>query len=179
MVGEVTALSPDDYQQWLRGAGAFGSLATEGQKVFASMGCPTCHTGADNARGPNLYNLYGRMVRTEDNRTVVADESYIRESILVPGAKVVSGFQPVMPVFQGLVTEEQLNSLIAYVKSLNQAPSGAAGMPSGVPAGQPEQDSTGCRRHQAGYEPESSAAHKCSAGNAGSCASHACRTERS
>ncbi len=67
-----------------------------------------------------------------DGRTVVADENYIRESILVPGAKVVSGFQPVMPVFQGLVTEEQLNSLIAYVKSLNQAPSGTV---SAVPAG--------------------------------------------
>ena len=118
MVGEVTAMSPDDYQEWLRGAGAFGSLATEGQKVFASMGCPTCHTGADNARGPNLYNLYGRMVRTEDNRTVLADEGYIRESILNPSAKIVYGYQNIMPTFQGQLNEDEMIQIIEYVKSL-------------------------------------------------------------
>ncbi|PYY19523.1 MAG: cytochrome c oxidase subunit II [Acidobacteria bacterium] len=118
MVGEVTAMSPDDYQEWLRGAGAFGSLATEGQKVFASMGCPTCHTGADNARGPNLYNLYGRMVRTEDNRTALADEGYIRESILNPSAKIVYGYQNIMPTFQGQLNEDEMIQIIEYVKSL-------------------------------------------------------------
>ncbi|HJW99915.1 MAG TPA: cytochrome c oxidase subunit II [Terriglobales bacterium] len=118
MIGTVTAMPHDDYQQWLRGAGAFGSLATEGQKVFASMGCPTCHTGADNARGPNLYNLYGRMVRTADNRTLVADESYIRESILNPSAKIVYGFQNIMPTFQGQLNEDEMIQLIEYVKSL-------------------------------------------------------------
>jgi cytochrome c oxidase subunit II len=118
MIGEVTAMPYDDYQQWLRGAGAFGSLATEGQKVFASMGCPTCHTGADNARGPNLYNLYGRMVRTSDDRTVLADEAYIRESVLNPSAKIVYGFQNIMPTFQGQLNEDEMIQLIEYVKSL-------------------------------------------------------------
>jgi len=82
------------------------------------MGCPTCHTGADNARGPNLYNLYGRMVRTEDNRTVVADESYIRESILNPSSKIVYGFQNIMPTFQGQLNEDEMIEIIEYVKSL-------------------------------------------------------------
>jgi cytochrome c oxidase subunit II len=118
MIGEVTAMPYGDYQQWLRGPGAFGSLATEGQKVFASMGCPTCHTGADNARGPNLYNLYGRMVRTSDDRTIVADEAYIRESVLNPSAKIVYGFQNIMPTFQGQLNEDEMIQLIEYVKSL-------------------------------------------------------------
>lgn len=118
MIGTVTAMPYDDYQQWLRGAGAFGSLATEGQKVFASMGCPTCHTGADNARGPNLYNLYGRMERLQDNGTTTVDDSYIRESILNPSAKIVYGFQNIMPTFQGQLNEDEMIEIIEYIKSL-------------------------------------------------------------
>ena len=119
MVGEVTVMPYDDYQQWLRGAGAFGSLATEGQKVFASMGCPTCHTGADNARGPNLYNLYGRLERLQDNKTVTVNEAYIRESVLNPSAKIVYGFQNIMPTFQGQLNEDEMIDLIEYIKSLS------------------------------------------------------------
>jgi cytochrome c oxidase subunit 2 len=118
MIGTVTAMPRDDYEQWLRGAGAFGSLATEGQKVFASMGCPTCHTGADNARGPNLYNLYGRRERLENNQTVLVNESYIRESILNPSAKIVYGFQNIMPTFQGQLNEDEMIEIIEYIKSL-------------------------------------------------------------
>ncbi|MBV9145723.1 MAG: cytochrome c oxidase subunit II [Acidobacteria bacterium] len=118
MIGEVTAMPYDDYQQWLRGSGAFGSLATQGQEVFASMGCPTCHTGADNARGPNLYNLYGRLERLQDNRTVTVDDSYIRESVLNPSAKIVYGFQNIMPTFQGQLNEDEMIELVEYIKSL-------------------------------------------------------------
>jgi cytochrome c oxidase subunit 2 len=118
MVGEVTAMPYDDYQQWLRGSGAFGSLATEGQKVFASMGCPTCHTGADNARGPNLYNLYGRLERLQDKPSVLVDDSYIRESILTPSAKIVYGFQNIMPTFQGQMNEDEMIEIVEYIKSL-------------------------------------------------------------
>jgi cytochrome c oxidase subunit 2 len=118
MIGWVTAMPYDDYQQWLRGSGGFGSLATEGQKVFASMGCPTCHTGADNARGPNLYNLYGRLERLQDKPPVLVDDSYIRESILNPSAKIVYGFQNIMPTFQGQMNEDEMIEIIEYVKSL-------------------------------------------------------------
>jgi len=78
-------------------------------------------------RGPNLTGVFGKPVLLEDGRTVVADENYVRESILVPGAKVVSGFKPVMPSFQGQVSEEQLTSLVEYVKSLSQTPAAPAG----------------------------------------------------
>ena len=67
-----------------------------------------------------MQGVFGKPVLLEDGRTVTADENYIRESILDPGAKIVNGFKPVMPTFQGLVSEEQLNALVAYVKSLSQ-----------------------------------------------------------
>jgi cytochrome c oxidase subunit 2 len=79
-------------------------------------------------------------VQLEDGRTVVADENYVRESILNPAAKVVSGFKPIMPVFQGQVSEDQLAALVAYVKSLSQAPAGTAGTPAQAPAGTQPQE---------------------------------------
>jgi len=97
--------------------------------MFQQLGCATCHRTDTQGRGPNLVGVFGKPVSLTNGTTVVADESYVRESILIPTAKIVSGFQPIMPPFQGLVTEEQLNSLVAYVKSLSQPPSGAAGMP--------------------------------------------------
>lgn len=134
MIGSVVVMEPAEYQAWLSGGGSTQSLAQTGEAMFQQLGCSTCHRTDTQGRGPNLTGLFGKKVMLDDGRTVVADENYIRESILVPGAKVVSGFKPVMPVFQGLVTEEQLNSLIAYVKSLNQPPSGSAGTASAVPA---------------------------------------------
>ena len=135
MIGQVVVMEPAQYQAWLSGGGATQSLAQTGATMFQQLGCATCHRTDGQGRGPNLAGLYGSKVTLVDGRTLTADENYIRESILVPGVKIVSGFQPVMPVFQGLVTEEQLNSLIAYVKSLNPPPSGTAGTPGGVPAG--------------------------------------------
>ena len=91
-------------------------------------------------RGPNLAGIYNKPVLLEDGRTVTADENYVRESILDPTAKIVSGFKPVMPTFQGIVSEEQLNALVAYVKSLSQPPTGTAGLenPPAPSAGQPQ-----------------------------------------
>jgi len=130
MVGDVVVMEPAQYEAWLGGGTATGSLVTTGQGMFQSLGCPTCHRFDTQGRGPNLTGVFGKPVLLEDGRTVVADENYIRESILVPSAKVVSGFKPIMPTFQGLVTEEQMNALVAYVKSLSQPQSGgAAGTP--------------------------------------------------
>ena len=78
-------------------------------------------------RGPMLTNLFGKQVELQGGGVVTADEAYIRESIVLPQAKIVAGFQPLMPTFQGLVTEEQLLQLIAYVRSLS--PQGAAPAP--------------------------------------------------
>src|SRR5437762_1684990 len=135
MIGDIVVLEPAQYEAWLSGGGAAGSMASNGQNMFLQLGCSTCHRSDMQGRGPNLVGLFGRQVQLEDGRTVIADENYIRESILNPAAKVVSGFKPIMPVFQGMVSEEQLNALVAYVKSLNQSPSGAAGNPSLTPPG--------------------------------------------
>ena len=134
MIGQVVVLEPAQYQAWLSGGGATGTLASNGQNLFLQLGCATCHRSDTQGRGPNLVGLFGKPVQLEDGRTVTADENYVRESILAPGSKVVSGFKPIMPVFQGLVSEEQLNALVAYVKSLNPSPSGAAGVAAAVPS---------------------------------------------
>jgi cytochrome c oxidase subunit 2 len=105
--------------------GSTGPLSATGEKVFAELGCVTCHRSDAQGRGPNLQGLFGKQVLLQDGRTVVADENYVRESILDPGAKIVNGYKPVMPTFQGLLSEEQLNSLVAYVKSLSAAKPGA------------------------------------------------------
>jgi cytochrome c oxidase subunit II len=129
MIGDVVVMEPAQYQGWLSGGGATGSLANTGQGLFASLGCSTCHRFDTQGRGPNLTGIFGKAVLLDDGRTVTADENYVRESVLAPAAKVVSGFKPIMPPFQGIVSEEQLNALVAYVKSLSPQPSGAAGTP--------------------------------------------------
>ena len=118
MIGEVVVMEPSDYQAWLSGGAPEGSLASAGEKLFADLACNTCHRPEAQSRGPVLQGLFGKTVTLQTGETVVADEAYIRESILNPSAKVTAGFQPIMPTFQGLVSEEQLLELIEYVKSL-------------------------------------------------------------
>jgi cytochrome c oxidase subunit 2 len=125
MIGSIVVLPPAQYEAWMSG-GSSGPLSATGEKVFAELGCITCHRGDAQGRGPNLQGLFGKQVLLQDGRTVVADENYVRESILDPGAKIVNGYKPVMPTFQGLLSEEQLNALVAYVKSLSAAKPGAA-----------------------------------------------------
>jgi cytochrome c oxidase subunit 2 len=122
MTGEVIVMSPTDYQAWLTGGAPEGSLASSGGKLFADLACNTCHRPDSSGRGPVLDGLFGKTVTLQDGPTVVVDEAYLRESILNPAAKVAAGFQPIMPTFQGLVTEEQLLELIEYVKSLQALP---------------------------------------------------------
>jgi cytochrome c oxidase subunit 2 len=135
MIGQVVVMEPPQYEAWLSGGGSTGSLAASGESLFQQLGCPTCHRFDTQGRGPDLAGIFGKPVQLEGGRTVMADENYIRESILSPSAKIVSGFKPIMPVFQGLVSEEQLNALVAYIKSLSSGPLGAAGGPNMVPAG--------------------------------------------
>ena len=126
MIGNVVVMEPAEYETWLAGGAPAGSMAQNGQQLFSQLGCSTCHRFDVQGRGPNLTGVFGKPVLLEDGRTVIADENYVRESILIPTAKVVSGFKPVMPSFQGQVSEEQLTSLVAYVKSLSQAPAASA-----------------------------------------------------
>ena len=83
------------------------------------MACITCHSGAPGQLGPNLAGVYGHKVKIKGGGEVVADEAYLRESILNSQAKIVEGYLPVMPVFKGQVTEEQVMQLIAYIKTLS------------------------------------------------------------
>ncbi|HKD02849.1 MAG TPA: cytochrome c oxidase subunit II [Terriglobales bacterium] len=126
MIGQVVVMEPAQYQAWLSGGSASGTLAETGEALFQQLGCSTCHRSDTEGRGPNLAGVFGKPVRLEDGRTLMADENYVRESILSPAAKIVAGFKPIMPTFQGMVSEEQLNALVAYVKSLSQPAAGAA-----------------------------------------------------
>src|ERR1700688_3189806 len=118
MIGEVVVMDPTGYQAWLSGGTAQGSLASAGEKLFQDLACNTCHRPDAQGRGPILQGLFGKTQTLEGGGTIVVDEAYVRESILNHGAKITAGFQPIMPAFQGLVTEEHLLELIEYAKSL-------------------------------------------------------------
>ena len=122
MIGQVVVMDPSEYQTWLSGGAPEGSLASAGAKLFADLACNTCHRPDAQGRGPVLEGLFGNTVTLQSGETMAVDEAYVRESILTPSARVAAGFQPIMPTFQGLVTEEQLLELIEYVKSLKTLP---------------------------------------------------------
>src|SRR3984957_664288 len=135
MIGQVVVMELPQYEAWLSGGGTSGSLAASGDSLFQQLGCSTCHRSDAQGRGPNLVGLFGKPVHLEDGRTLTVDENYLRTCIVSPATNIPSGFKPIMPVFAGLVSEEQLTALVAYIKSLSPAPSGAAGGPSLAPAG--------------------------------------------
>ena len=131
MIGQVTAMEPTAFQTWLAGGKATGTMADLGAKVFTDLGCATCHMDSSQGRGPTLRGVFGAQVTLADGAKVTADEAYLRESILTPTAKMVAGFPPLMPTFQGVVSEEQIAQLTAYIKSL--------ATPSATPAAAPGQ----------------------------------------
>src|SRR5467141_2605247 len=92
MVGEVVVMDPSEYQSWLSGGTAEGSLASAGAKLFQDLACVTCHRADTPGRGPVLQGLFGKTVELQNGERVVADEAYIRESILRPSAKITAGF---------------------------------------------------------------------------------------
>jgi len=134
MIGWVYVMEPQDFQTWLSGGSGSESLASAGAKLFQQHACNTCHRNDSQARGPNLEGVFGKKVTLADGRTIIADEQYIRESILNPQAKMVAGFQPIMPTFQGLIGEEGLLQLVAYIRSLTPTTSGQ-GQGAAPPAG--------------------------------------------
>lgn len=129
MIGTIVVLEPAQFQAWLSGGATGLSLASAGEKLFHELSCITCHRGDSGARGPNLVGLFGSTVKLMNGETVVADESYIRESIATPSARIVQGFQPIMPTYQGLVSEEQLLQLVSYIETLPGPDGKAAPLP--------------------------------------------------
>ena len=112
-------MQPTDFDNWLSGNASQQSPAVAGQQLFQSLGCVSCHgANGEGGRGPGLVGLFGSRVSLNGGQTVTADEAYIRESIENPSAKVVLGFNPIMPTFQGQVTPEQLIQIMSFIKSL-------------------------------------------------------------
>ena len=116
MGGRVIVMPPAEFERWLARDGTGASMAARGFVTFRKYGCSGCHDPRSTVHAPDLRGLYGRMVHLQDGRTVIADDSYIRDSILLPGRDVVAGFAPVMPSFAGQIAEDEILDLIAWLK---------------------------------------------------------------
>jgi len=119
MTGRLVLMTPADYARWSAAQPGAENLAADGEKLFRSFGCSGCHAPGANVHAPDLDGVFGRKVHTADDRTVTADEAYLRDSILLPQKDVVAGFKPIMPSFQGIVNDDAMVKLIAYLKSLS------------------------------------------------------------
>ena len=118
MIGEVTVLSPDDYKKWTEESTSGMSLAQNGERLFASMGCNACHSGGAAARGPNLAGVYGSQLQLASGSTVQVNEAYLRDAILNPSQHVTAGYAPIMPTYQGQISEDGLIDIVEYLKQL-------------------------------------------------------------
>jgi len=131
MGGRIVVMEPGAYQAWLAAGPQPETPVAAGERLFTALNCVSCHQPDSAVRGPSLPGVFGRTVRLAGGDTVVADDAYLRESIVNPAARIVAGYQPVMPTFQGQVSEEQLIALVAYLRSLpaQSAPAAASGGP--------------------------------------------------
>jgi cytochrome c oxidase subunit II len=118
MGGWVSVMTPTQYEQWLGGGNVGEPMAMAGGRLFEQLGCATCHRGDAGGLGPVLRGLFGKTVELQSGERVIADERYIRDSILNPRAQIVAGYPPIMPPFEGQISEEGLLQIIAYIKSL-------------------------------------------------------------
>jgi len=126
MGGSVIVMEPEDYEAWLAGGKAGESLTVAGERLFGQLGCQTCHGDQPGARGPALAGVYGSEVELSTGQVVTADDAYLRKSIMEPQSDLVAGYEPIMPQYPGIISEEGLLQLIAYVKSLAPSPADPA-----------------------------------------------------
>jgi cytochrome c oxidase subunit 2 len=122
MIGNVIVMDPAEYERWLASGRPTTSLVQAGEKRFRELGCSGCHMGSSVVRAPPLEGVFAKPVPLQTGGTVMADEGYIRDSILLPNSQIVAGYQPVMPSYQGHVNEEEVLELVAYIKSLGSRP---------------------------------------------------------
>jgi cytochrome c oxidase subunit 2 len=106
------------------------------------LGCASCHQDTNQGRGPALKGIFGKDQKLTNGDTAKVNEDYIKESILNPQAKIAEGYQPIMPTFKGQVTEDQINHLVAYIKSLNPNAATTTGTPIPTPAAKPASSPT-------------------------------------
>jgi cytochrome c oxidase subunit 2 len=151
MIGAVVAMEPHLYQEWLNqqpvGAQSDvipedtvpagpepGSMASAGAELFENLGCISCHLMEGGGTGPSLVGVFGRQVQLESGETILADENYIRTSILDPNAQIVAGYPPVMPTYEDQIDEEELLRLVEYIKFLSDPGSPAVTEPDLLPS---------------------------------------------
>ena len=119
MIGDIVVQTPEEYKLWLSSSTSGVSLAQNGERLFASLSCGACHNGQPDARGPNLGHVFGSKLTLTTGQNVLVDEAYLRQAILNPSAHITQGFAPIMPTYQGQISEEGLISLVEYIKALN------------------------------------------------------------
>jgi cytochrome c oxidase subunit 2 len=122
MGGRVVVMEPAEYERWLSARASAEALPAAGEALSQKLGCPACHLPEGSGRGPSLVGVYGKRVVLESGETVAADDTYLRESILNPQAKITKGYPPIMPTYQGQVSEEELVQILAHIKALGTAP---------------------------------------------------------
>jgi cytochrome c oxidase subunit II len=118
MGGDIVVMTPSDYAVWTKGQPHADTLAATGEALYAKLGCGTCHSDDSQIGAPKLAGLAGRKVMLEGGRSVIADDTYIRRSILQPRAETVAGYKPIMPSYAATASTEDIDALIAYIKSL-------------------------------------------------------------
>lgn len=121
MLATVTVKEPAEFKTWLDNGGSDVDLppAELGKKLYAERGCNACHSLDGNTLvGPTFKGLWGKTAEFADGSSAAVEENYIRESIMNPAAKVVKGFQPVMPSFDGQLKEKDINGIIAFLKTV-------------------------------------------------------------
>jgi cytochrome c oxidase subunit 2 len=119
MIGDIVVLTPEDYKKWLTESTSGMSLAQNGERLFASLSCNACHNGRPDSRGPSLANVFGSKLTLTSGQTATADEAYLREAILNPSDHVTQGYAPIMPTYQGQISEDGVIALVEYIKNLD------------------------------------------------------------
>ncbi len=119
MVGDIVVMTPDDFKKWLASSTSGASLAQNGERLFASLSCAACHNARPDARGPSLANVYGAKLTMANGHTTIVDEAFLRDSILNPSQHVTQGYAPIMPTYQGQISEDGVIALVEFLKNLN------------------------------------------------------------
>ena len=117
MVGDVVAMKQQDYAAWTAAQPQGDDIAKQGESLFRSLGCSGCHAISSTVHAPSLVGLYGKPVHLTDGRTVVADDAYLRDSILQPARDIVDGYPNIMPSFSGLIGDDEILALTAYLRA--------------------------------------------------------------
>jgi cytochrome c oxidase subunit 2 len=117
MIGEITAMTPEDYQKWTGESTSGASLAQNGERLYASLGCNQCHNGTPAARGPSLAGVYGSKLQLANGSEVLVNDAYLRDAILNPSQHVTAGYNPIMPTYQGQISEDGLIDLVEFIKT--------------------------------------------------------------